>query len=70
VTGAQLESIGACVTGSDKIVVDGSFGGDHGTGGVFVVRTSNLAAAAKLAKGFPVLQSAGTLEVRPVIDVD
>jgi len=70
VTGAQLEAGGACVTGSDKMVVDGTFGGDHVMGGYFVVRASNLAEAVELAKGCPVLQSGGTVEVRPIRDVD
>jgi hypothetical protein len=69
-TGAQLEPIGACVSGCDKMVVDGTFGSDHVMGGYFVVWASNLAEAAELAKGCPVLQSGGTVEVRPIMDAD
>lgn len=70
VTGAQLEAGGAYVTGSEKTVFDGTFGGEHVMGGHFVVWASNLAEAAELAKGCPVLQSGGTVEVRPIMDVD
>jgi hypothetical protein len=43
-----------------------TFGGDHAMGGYFVVWASKLAEAAELAKGCPVLQSGGTVEVRPI----
>jgi hypothetical protein len=70
VTGAQLEAAGRCITGVDKSVVDGTFGGDPVMGGYFVVSASNLAEATELAKGCPVLQNGGTVEVRPVMDND
>jgi len=69
VTGAQLETGGVCVT-ADKTTVEGTFGNDHVTGGYFMVSASSLDEATDLAKGCPVLQSGGTVEVRPVIDVD
>jgi hypothetical protein len=69
VTGAQLEAGGVCVT-ADKTMVDGTFGNDHVMGGYFIVSASSLAEATELANGCPVLQSGGTVEVRPVVDVD
>jgi hypothetical protein len=39
-------------------------------GGYFMVSASNLAEATELAKGCPVLQNGGTVEVRPILDVD
>ncbi len=69
VTGAQLQPGGLCVT-PDQTVVDGTFGNDHVMGGYFVVRASSLADASELAQGCPVLQNGGTVEVRPIIDVD
>jgi hypothetical protein len=67
VTGAQLEAEGRRVIGTEKAVVDGTFGGDHVMGGYFVVSASSLAEAVELAKGCPVLENAGTVEVRPVM---
>ncbi len=69
-TGAQLEAEGRCVTAAGKTVVDGAFGKDHTMGGYFVVNASSLEQATELAKGCPVLQNGGTVEVRPVMDTD
>jgi hypothetical protein len=55
---------------ADKTVVDGTFGNDHVMGGYFVLSASSLAEAIELAKGCPVLQNGGTVEVRPVMDAD
>jgi hypothetical protein len=70
VTGAQLEAGGRCVTGAGKTIVDGAFGGDHAMGGYFVVSASSLDQATELAKGCPILQNGGTVEVRPVMDAE
>jgi len=70
VTGAQLEASGRCVSGEDKTLADGPFGKDHVMGGYFVVTASSLEQATDLAKGCPVLQSGGTVEVRPVMVAD
>jgi hypothetical protein len=67
VTGAQLEAEGRRVIGNEKAVVDGTWGGDHVMGGYFVVSASSLAEAVELAKGSPVLENGGTVEVRPVM---
>ena len=67
VTGAQLQPGGVCLT-ANKTVVDGTFASDHVMGGYFVVSASSLAEATELAKGCPVLQNGGTVEVRPIID--
>lgn len=70
VTGAQLEAVGQCVKGAQKIVAEGPFGGDHLMGGYFIVSASSLEQATELAKGCPVLQSSGTVEVRPIMQTD
>ncbi len=70
VTGAQLEDSGQCVAGAEKAVVEGSFGSDHVMGGYFVVSASGLEQATLLAKGCPILQSGGTVEVRPILHAD
>jgi len=69
VIGAQLKPRGVCVT-ADKTAVAGTFGGDHVMGGYFMVSASSLAEATELAKGCPVPQNGGTVEVRPVMDAD
>jgi hypothetical protein len=70
VTGAQLEAAGRCVIGLEKTVADGPFGDDQVMGGYFVVSASSLEQATDLAKGCPVLQNGGTVEVRPVMGTD
>jgi len=63
VTGAQLQPGGLCVTQNR--------GRRHlrqrsCDGGYFVLSASSLAEATELAKGCPVLQNGGTVEVRPI----
>jgi hypothetical protein len=70
VTGAQLEASGRCVAGPEKTLAEGPFDGDHVMGGYFVVSASSLEEATDLAKGCPVLQNGGTVEVRPVMGAD
>jgi hypothetical protein len=70
VTGAQLEAAGQCVRGAQKIVAEGAFGSDHLMGGYFIVSASSLEQATELAKGCPVLQNGGTVEVRPIMETD
>jgi hypothetical protein len=70
VTGAQLEASGRCVAGAEKTIVDGSFGDNHVMGGYFIVSASSLEEATALAEGCPVLQSGGTVEVRPIMNAD
>jgi hypothetical protein len=70
VTGAQLDAGGRCVAGPEKTVVDGSFGDEHVMGGYFVVSASSLEQATDLAKGCPILQNGGTVEVRPIMHAD
>jgi hypothetical protein len=69
-TGAQLEAAGQCVRGAQKIVVEEAFGSDHLMGGYFIVSASSLQQATELAKGCPVLQNGGSVEVRPIMETD
>lgn len=70
VTGAQLEAAGRCVRGAQKIVAEGAFGSDHTMGGYFILSAPSLEQATELAKGCPVLQHGGTVEVRPIMQTD
>ena len=69
VTGAQLENEGRRVIGAGRAVAAGGFAGDHLMGGYFVVSASSLDEATELAKGCPVLDSGGTVEVRPYVEL-
>lgn len=66
-TGAQLEPGGRCLTGPEKTTEDGAFGADHLVGGYFVVKASSLEQAIELAKGCPLLDNGGTVEVRAIM---
>jgi hypothetical protein len=70
VTGAQLDEAGRRVTGAEKVIADGAFGDDYVMGGYFLVSASSLEEATELAKGCPILQNGGTVEVRPVMGMD
>ncbi len=66
-TGGQLEASGQCVTGTAKVVRDGTLDDANVLGGYFLVRASSLSQATELAKGCPMLQLGGTVEVRPLM---
>ena len=65
--GAQLESSGRQVRGKEKVVAEGPVSPDPLMGGFFIVSAASLEQATALAKGCPVLQSGGTVEVRPLM---
>jgi hypothetical protein len=67
---STLEAAGRCVTGEEKSVADEPFGEGHVMGGYFVVSASSLEEVTDLAKGCPVLQSGGTVEIRPIMDAE
>ena|SRR5579871_6121991 len=68
-TGAQLEPGGQCLTGAARSLREGTFGKDDVCGGYFMVTASSLAEATELAKGCPLLDNGGTVEVRAVMEV-
>ena len=70
VSGAQLEAGGRCVKGPGRTVTEETFGSDDVMGGYFVLSAASLDEATELAKGCPVLQSGGTVEVRHVMEAD
>jgi hypothetical protein len=57
------------VIGEEKTIADGPFGKDPVIRGYFVVSALSLEQATDLAK-CPVLQSGGTVEVRPLMPTD
>jgi hypothetical protein len=66
--GAQLESSGRQVKGKEKVVAEGPVSPDPLMGGFFIVSAASLEQATQLAKGCPVLQSGGTVEVRALVE--
>lgn len=66
-TGNRLEPSGKVVHGKTKSITDGPYAEAKDTiGGFIVVTAKDLAQAAELAKGCPILASAGSVEVRPI----
>lgn len=65
--GRPLEYTGKIVKGTDKSVHDGPFAEAKDViNGYFLVRASDLSQAVEVAKGCPLLEFGGSVEVRPV----
>ena len=68
--GQPLERSGKLVQGSGKIVTDGPFAeAKDVVGGFTIVRAKDVAEAADLAKGCPILERGGYVEVRPIMQM-
>ncbi len=65
--GHPLERTGKLVRGKDKTVTDGPFAEKDVVGGYTLVEAKDLAAAVELAKGCPILDFEGQVEVRPIM---
>src|SRR5262249_24411040 len=69
--GQPLERTGKVVRGSGKSVIDGPFAETKDVvGGYTLIRANDLAQAVELAKGCPILQRGGDVEVRPVMKLE
>ena len=65
--GHPLEASGKVVTGKQKVVNDGPYAEAKDiVGGYILVEANDLAHAAELSKGCPVLEVGGSVEVRPI----
>jgi hypothetical protein len=65
--GHPLEGTGKVVKGKQKIVNDGPYAeAKDVVGGYIVVEAADLAHAVELSKGCPILDSGGSVEVRPI----
>ena len=68
--GQPLERSGKIVQGGGKIVTDGPFAeAKDVVGGFTVVKAKDVAEAAELAKGCPILERGGHVEVRPIMQM-
>ena len=65
--GHPLEKTGKVVKGNQKVVTDGPYAEAKDiVGGYTLIEARDLAHAAELAKGCPILEVGGSVEVRPV----
>jgi hypothetical protein len=65
--GLPLEQPGKVVKGTQKLVIDGPYAETKDVvGGFSIILANDLAQAAELAKGCPILDVGGSVEVRPV----
>lgn len=69
--GQPLEQSGKIVQSGSKAVVDGPFAeAKDVVGGFTIVKARDVSEAAELAKGCPILDRGGYVEVRPVMQMD
>ncbi|MFZ5896551.1 MAG: YciI family protein [Myxococcota bacterium] len=67
-TGERLERSGKRVQGKAKLVTDGPYAEAKDTiGGYLIVDAKDLEQAVELAKGCPVFELDGSVEVRPIL---
>ena len=65
--GHPLEPQGKIVSGSGKNVTDGPYAEKDLVGGYSLIEAHDLAQAAELSKGCPILEGGGLVEVRPLM---
>jgi hypothetical protein len=69
--GHPLESAGKFVMGSQKIVTDGPYAEAKDLiGGFSLIEANDLAQAVELSKGCPILEVGGSVEVRPIMQIN
>jgi hypothetical protein len=69
--GNPLERTGKVVTGKGKIVTDGPYAETKDiVGGYTLIVAKSLDEAANVAKGCPILEAGGLVEVRPVMKIN
>ena len=66
--GEPLDRTGKVVSGKQKVITDGPYTEAKDlVGGYLLVAAESLADAAELAKGCPIFENGGLVEVRPVM---
>src|SRR5258708_16903453 len=69
--GHPLEHTGKVVNGKQKVVNDGPYAeAKDVVGGYVVIEAADLPLAVELAKGCPILEAGGSVEVRPIQNMD
>jgi len=68
--GERLDEAGKVVRGKSKIITDGPFvEAKDSIGGYMLVEAKDLAQAVELAKGCPILEGDGSVEIRPIVSM-
>ena len=67
--GHPLEPGGKLVSGNGKNVTDGPYAEKDLVGGYSLIEARDLAQAAELSKGCPILERGGCVEVRPIMQM-
>ena len=65
--GHPLEPSGKLVSNQGKNITDGPYAEKDLVGGYSLIEASDLAQAAELSKGCPILERGGAVEVRPIM---
>jgi hypothetical protein len=65
--GHPLEPEGKLVSGTAKNITDGPYAEKDLVGGYSLVEARDLAQAAELSKGCPILERGGSVEIRPIM---
>ena len=69
-TGERLNGTGKVVRGKAKTVTDGPYAEAKDTiGGYMLVEAKDLARAVELSNGCPILESGGSVEIRPIVSM-
>ncbi len=69
-SGLPLDNAAKVVSGKNRLVTDGPFAeSKEGVGGYLIVGARDLADAAEIAKGCPIFEEGGVVEVRPIIEM-
>ncbi|MCE3226824.1 MAG: hypothetical protein K0S32_1375 [Bacteroidetes bacterium] len=69
--GEPLQQTGKQVNGTKKVVTDGPFiEAKEAVGGYLIINAKNMDEAVEIAKGCPVLESNGKVEIRPIQKMD
>jgi hypothetical protein len=69
--GHPLERVGAVVKSNQKIVTDGPYAeAKDVVGGFSLIEAKDLAQALEISKGCPILEVGGSVEVRPVMQIN
>lgn len=69
-SGTPLDNAAKIVSGKNRLVSDGPYAeSKEGVGGYFIVAASDLSDAAEIAKGCPIFEEGGAVEVRPILQM-
>ena len=69
--GQPLERVGKVVAGMNKTITDGPYSETKDViGGFSIVQAKDLDQAAQLASGCPIIETGGSVEVRPVMQLN